>query len=197
MQNWYAPSLASAAEAGVADWDLPQIVSLLKTGQSPRGQVTGPMAEVVRHSTQYLNDADLNAMATYLKALPQVPALAKPANTAISGQKLEHGAKLYEKHCAQCHGDQGEGVPGAYPALAGNRAVTLPQTVNLVQTLLYGGFAPATAGNPRPFGMPPFVLVLNDADIADVLTHLRTAWGKAAPEVTELEVNRVRAAQGR
>ena len=71
------------------------------------------------------------------------------------------------------------------------------QTTNLVHALLHGGFAPATAGNPRPFGMPPFVLVLDDADIAAVLTHLRTAWGNTAPEVTELEVNRVRAAQAR
>ena len=70
--------------------------------------------------------------------------------------------------------------PGAYPALAGNRAVTMPQTTNLVQAVLHGGFAPATAGNPRPFGMPPYLLVLDDADIAAVLTHLRTSWGNAA-----------------
>ena len=90
-----------------------------------------------------------------------------------------------------------EGVPGAYPALAGNRAVVMAQTTNMVHAVLHGGFAPATAGNPRPFGMPPYVLVLDDADVAAVLTHLRSAWGNAAPEVTELEVNRVRAAQAR
>jgi mono/diheme cytochrome c family protein len=200
MQNWYAPSLKSGAEAGVADWDLAQIVSLFKTGQSPRGQVTGPMADVVQHSTQYLNDGDLTAMAVYLKSLPQTSAASdavKPPAVAVSPAKRERGTKLYEEHCAKCHGKQGEGIPGAYPALAGNRAVTMPQTTNLVQTVLHGGFAPATAGNPRPYGMPPYVLVLNDADIAAVSTHLRTAWGNAAPEVTELEVNRVRDAQGR
>ena len=88
-------------------------------------------------------------------------------------------------------------MSGAYPALAGNRAVLMADTTNLVQAVLHGGFAPATAGNPRPYGMPPFVLVLDDAQIAAVLSHLRSAWGHAAPKVTELEVNRVRAAQGR
>jgi mono/diheme cytochrome c family protein len=45
--------------------------------------------------------------------------------------------------------------------------------------------------------MPPFVLVLNDADIAAVLSHLRTAWGNSASEVSELDVHKVRAASSR
>ena len=200
LQEGYAPSLHDRAEAGVADWPLAEIVAFLKTGQSARGHASGPMAEVVLQSTQHQSDADLQAMATYLKALPQVPdakpsaqATAKPTGAA----RVQRGARLYEDHCARCHGERGEGVPGAYPALAGNRAVVMAQTTNMVHAVLHGGFAPATAGNPRPFGMPPYVLVLDDADIAAVLTHLRSAWGNAAPEVTELEVNRVRAAQAR
>jgi mono/diheme cytochrome c family protein len=44
--------------------------------------------------------------------------------------------------------------------------------------------------------MPPFVLELDDRDIAAVLTHLRTQWGHQGAEVTPLQVNRIRAAQG-
>ena len=43
---------------------------------------------------------------------------------------------------------------------------------------------PATTGNPRPFGMPPFGHVLDDKEIADVLTYVRGAWGNDAPAVT-------------
>jgi mono/diheme cytochrome c family protein len=198
VQNWYAPSLTAAAEAGVGDWPVTDIVRLLQTGTAPRASVSGPMAEVVQHSTQYLSEADLAAMATYLKALPQTPVQAPAARRPANGAAFAtRGAKLYEQHCAQCHGERGEGVPGAYPALAGNRAVILPHTANLVQVVLHGGFPPATAGNPRPYGMPPYVLTLEDRDIAAVLTHVRGSWGNAAPEVTELEVNRVRAAQDR
>ena len=194
MQNWYAPSLTSAVEAGVAHWSRPDIVALLKTGVSPRGSATGPMAEVVLHSTQHLSDADLGAMAQFLQQLaPAAPGAAQAAPAAPEAVRTL-GAKLYEKHCIQCHGEQGLSVPGAYPALAGNRAVTMPQTVNLVQIVLSGGYAPATAGNPRPFGMPPFVLELNDSDIAAVLTHIRQSWGNQASTVTALEVNRMRAA---
>lgn len=194
MQNWYAPSLTSPYEAGVSDWDRQHIVSLLKNGVSPRASVTGPMAEVVQQSTQYLSDQDLGAMAQFLKELPGTRA-EPPAPVAIitQGDSVTRGAKLYEQHCAQCHGGKGEGIPNAYPALAGNRAVTMGQAVNLVQIVLNGGYAPATAGNPRPFGMPPFVLVLNDADMGLVLTHIRQSWGNRASEITPLEVNRIRA----
>jgi mono/diheme cytochrome c family protein len=81
--------------------------------------------------------------------------------------------------------------------LSGNRAVTLSNPANLVQVVLYGGYAPATAGNPRPFGMPPFVLQLNNKNTADLLTFIRNSWGNTAPGVTELEVNQARDARRR
>lgn len=187
MQHWYAPSLASAREAGVADWDTQDVVALLQTGTSPRGSTMGPMAEVVFRSTQYLNDADLQAMAVYLKALPQQTQAAPQAKAPESAQ-LSSGATLYKEHCAQCHGEEGQGARGAYPALAGNRAVTLDTPANLVQTVLHGGFAPATAGNPRPYGMPPFQQTLDGPQIAAVLTYIRHAWGHASSPVSALEV---------
>lgn len=211
IQNWYAPSLVSPHEAGVGDWERQEIVKLLKTGVSKRASVSGPMAEVVQGSTQYLNSEDLNAMAQFLKELPGTAAPGAPKEPDIAlmatspsatpaaapGSMAALGAKLYEQNCAQCHGDKGQGVPNAYPALAGNRAVLMSQTVNLVQIVLNGGYAPATAGNPRPFGMPPFVLLLNDSDVAAVLTHIRSAWGNQASAVSPLEVNRIRTSSGR
>ena len=207
IQNWYAPSLTSPHEAGVGDWREQDIVRLLKDGVSPQASVNGPMAEVVLGSTQYLNPQDLSAMAQFLKTLTvAVPpgATNTSANTshaavtaappmAAPAAASARGAKLYEQHCVQCHGDNGKGVPNAYPALAGNRAVLMAQTSNLVQIVLNGGYAPATQGNPRPFGMPPFVLVLGDSDIAAVLTHVRSSWGNQASVVSPLEVIRIRA----
>jgi len=196
MLNWYAPSLASPGEAGVADWPIAQIQQLLATGSAPRGIVLGPMAEVVQHSTQYLEPSDLRAMAVYLKSLPPAPGDSDPRELPhAAAAVLERGAKIYADRCASCHGDQGQGVPGAYPALDGNRAVTMPVTANLVQVVLNGGFAPATRGNPRPFGMPPFAPVLSDADVAAVLTYLRSAWKNRAAPVSELTVAQQRASR--
>ena len=191
MQNWYAPSLLSSAEAGVAGWDTPQVVRLLQTGVAPRGAVTGPMAEVVQNSTQYLSAQDLGAMAAYLKSLPDRAARAD-ARVQGANPGSSVGEKLYTKHCAPCHGEQGEGVANAYPALAGNRAVSMPITTNLVQIILRGGFAPATEGNPRPFGMPPYQMLLGDAEVAALLTYIRASWGNRAGAVTEFDVARYR-----
>ena len=205
VQNWYAPSLTSPAEAGVADWSVPHITELLRSGVAARGAlitVMGPMAEVVGGSTQYLSGADLQAMAVYLKALPQAAAAGQaPVAYSASGRDVTAttaatatpaGAKLYDLHCAACHGEQGEGAPGAYPALAGSRAVTLRSPANLVHAVLEGGFPPTTAGNPRPYGMPSFATLLGNDDVAAVLTHVRGSWGNRAAAVTSLEVSRLR-----
>ena len=59
--------------------------------------------------------------------------------------------------------------------------------------VLDGGYAPATAANPRPHGMPPFGQVLNDNDISMLVTYIRNSWGNEAGAVSGLEVKRARA----
>ena len=191
VQNWYAPSLSSPREASVAAWPKREVVQLLKTGIAPQGFVMGPMSEVVVNSTQYLSDADLAAMASYLQALPPAGELEEPAAARAPSAR---GAALYKDHCVACHGERGEGVPAAYPALSGSRAVTMRSTANLVHIVLEGGFPPATSGNPRPFGMPPFAPVLQDADVAELLSFVRASWGNRAAPVSALDVARHRAA---
>jgi mono/diheme cytochrome c family protein len=61
-----------------------------------------------------------------------------------------------------------------------------------VRVVLGGGFAPATAGNPRPYGMPPFAALLADDDVAALLSYLRSAWGHQASPLTSFDVNRHR-----
>ena len=192
MQNWYAPSLASSREAGVADWETTQVVGLLKDGVNARGSVLGPMAEVVYRSTQFLANEDLQAMALYLKQLPQSPPPEPGEKIKRDPTLMRRGAKLYEDHCAECHGKQGQGAAHAYPPLVGNRAVTMDMPANLVRVVAYGGYLPCTGGNPRPYGMPPFSYQFDDNEIAEVLSFIRGSWGNDAPTVSALEVLRYR-----
>ena len=195
VQDWYAPALASRSQAGgVPRWTTQAVVQMLQTGISSQGAAMGPMAEVVLRSTQYLTSADLAAMALYLEDLPPV------SDSFVSASKRSNadhdaplpGARLYKDHCAQCHAEDGQGVPHAYPALAGSGAVNMASPMNLVQIVLNGGFAPATSGNPRPFGMPPFALSMSDHDMAAVLSYVRSAWGNRGGEVTPQDVDRLR-----
>ena len=195
--HWYAPSLRHADEAGLADWPLDEIVALLRDGVAPRGRVSGPMAEVVLHGTQHLPAADLHAMAVYLRSLPAATRPRRPATEPPDPARLALGASLYRDHCGDCHGAAGEGgvTPDgrpAVPALAGNRIVTMAPPANLVRAIAHGGFGPATAGNPRPWSMPPYEQRLSDDQIAALASWLRQSWGASAAALRADEVARYR-----
>jgi mono/diheme cytochrome c family protein len=186
--GWYAPSLASKD---------PQLAQLLRTGVSPQGAVFGPMAEVVGRSLQHLSENDAGAMAVYLASLPAEQEERQPA-AAPPEEVMKLGSALYGQHCADCHGKDGRGAVSAdglpaYPPLAGNRTLRQAAAVNAIRIVLNGGFAPATAGNPRPYGMPPYSPVLSDTEVAAVVSYVRASWGNGARMVTPAEVNGYRA----
>jgi mono/diheme cytochrome c family protein len=196
MQNWYAPSLTSNREAGLGDWSIEEISDLLRKGISNRGAVYGPMAEVVYNSLQYLTDDDTRAMAIYLKSLsqPSPQAAASGLPKAESRLLLSLGKTVYDAQCATCHGAQGEGKPPHYPPLAGNQSIQMASAVNPIRMVLNGGYPPGTAGNPMPYGMPPFAQSLSDEEVAAVVTYIRTAWGNRGAAINAREANDLRSA---
>jgi Cytochrome c, mono- and diheme variants len=196
--DWYAPSLTRAREAGVQHWSEEDIVTFLRTGRTqsaPHASALGPMAEVVYESLQHVHPGELHAMAVYLKSLPvdgaPPDAGAGFASAPLTGS-LARGREIYMEHCADCHGERGEGrLPAAIP-LAGNRAVCMDSVANPIRIVLYGGYPPGTEGSPRPFGMPPFYPTLRNDQIASVLNYVRTGCGADVPRVTADEVERNR-----
>ncbi|MBK9359928.1 MAG: cytochrome c [Rubrivivax sp.] len=188
-EGWLAPSLADAQAAGMAGWSADEAVALLKNGRNMQATVSGPMALVVAGSLQHGRDADLQAMVAFLRQLPAPPAAPRNPAAAPDAAVLQLGEKVYERHCADCHGKAGEGVADAGPALAGNRALALASPVNVVRMVLAGGFGPSTAAEPRPLGMPPFATLLSDEEVAAVVTHMRWRHGRQAAGVNAFDVN--------
>lgn len=182
--GWYAPPIAGSKE--------PQLAQLLNAGISDHGVASGPMASVVYYSLQHLTPEDTQAIAEYLGSLP-APAPWRPEASVLgiadTTQLVGRGKTIYEKQCQDCHAADGSGRPPAYPALAGNPAVLGP-AVNPLRMIANGGFAPGTAGNPRPYGMPAFVGDLSDEDLAAVLTYVRRSWGNDAPAVSPVDAAR-------
>lgn len=198
LQNWYAPSLTSNKEAGLGDWDIKDINDLLKTGVSQRGAVFGPMAEVVHNSLQYMTDADINAMSTFLKSIPQkgeAPETMQFETSAQFGSELlQQGKKIYTENCAKCHAENGLGKPPAYPPLATNQSIQMQSAVNPIRMVLNGGYPPSTEGNPHPYGMPPFAQSLSDTEVAAVVTYIRMSWGNHGTPVSPQQVSNLRSA---
>ncbi|MEZ5604645.1 MAG: c-type cytochrome [Burkholderiaceae bacterium] len=198
-QGWYAPSLHDAAQAGVADWPIDDIVRLLRVGVTGRASVAGPWprSSTARHAVP--RRARPARDRRVLKDLPIVAPPAAPPSPGASDRDAARragGARGYERHCANCHGELAKACR-APAALAGNRAVTMDPPINLVRIAAHGGFPPQTAGNPRPFGMPPFTQALDDADLAAILSYVRNAWGNRGSLLSSPDVSRYRGSAGR
>lgn len=121
--------------------------------------------------------------ATFLLALSP-----KPANA----DGPDGGALFVSNNCVACHQATGVGVPGAFPALAGNPIVAGDQDT-LIKILLVGPEKVLPADSPKFTGKMPPVPQLSDAKIAAILTYIRAKFGNGAAAVTEDEVTKVRA----
>src|SRR5690348_12894021 len=67
LQGWFAPDLTGDPRRGLGSWSADDIVAYLKTGHNRISFATGPMSEVISDSTSHMTDADLKAIAAYLK----------------------------------------------------------------------------------------------------------------------------------
>lgn len=194
MDLWYAPDITPNLHAGIGHWQEGYIEDYLKTGSSGMSVAAGPMAESVEHSTQYFNDADLKAVAVYLRALPASDRVAGAGYSLSEGQKRQ-GQLTYEVNCSACHGMQGEGISGMVPAFAGNQGM-LQNPTNMIHAMLRGTRAPHTAERQTAAAMPAFDWKMSDQQVADILNYMRNSWGNQAPEVQVGQVADMRKASG-
>lgn len=100
---------------------------------------------------------------------------------ATAARGAPDGQALFAQNCAACHQATGKGIPGAFPALAGDKLVNGPPGP-VISTVLKGRG-----------GMPHFGDQLDDATIASVLSYVRAAWGNAASPIAPGQVATLRA----
>jgi mono/diheme cytochrome c family protein len=190
-EHWYAPSLTNGLRDGLGEWSAAEIVEYLKTGANGKSAAAGPMAEVIKNSTQYLNDADLNAVAAYLKDFLVGKAKATKT-TNISKQALSRGEALYVDNCTGCHMENGEGLVQTFPPLKGSSAVQAKTSDTVIHVVLAGAKIAATNGKPTGFAMPAFDWKLDDKEVADLVNYIRNAWGNHASLTSADTVSKVR-----
>ncbi|CAI2508056.1 c-type cytochrome [Serratia proteamaculans] len=182
LDGWYASGLRGLQQD--------EVVALLKTGRSQHAAVAGPMGEVVSHSTQYLTDGDLNAIATYLHSLAAEKPQAEKA-VAMTNGNSQVGQATYAMYCSTCHGNKGEGSDNTIPALAGNATVTAENPLTALRVVLEGAHTPITQ-HATAIAMPGYAWTLNDQQAADLMSYLRGSWGNQAAPVTAQQVQETR-----
>jgi mono/diheme cytochrome c family protein len=191
LQGWFAPNITNDNERGLGGWSVADIVAYLKNGHNSTSASTGIMAEEITLSSSHMTDADLTAIATYLKALPGQTA-SLPAGISASDPKMVAGEAIYADECSACHGLDGKGVPYLFPSLAGSPNVRSADPASLIRVVIEGARSVATAGEPTGPGMPSFAWKLSDDQAAAVLTYIRNSWGASAPIVEASQIAQAR-----
>lgn len=124
-----------------------------------------------------------------LRLLPLLLLAAVPAQA----QRARTGAEVYQT-CAACHMANGQGLPGAFPPLAGSEWVLGRPEVPIALVLHGMQGQVVVKGATYNQVMTPWGAMFSDEEIANVVTYIRTQWGNTASATTAADVAKVRAA---
>ena len=113
--------------------------------------------------------------------MPVASVAAAPGTVAIDG------GQLFAAKCVACHQATGLGIPGVFPPLSGSEWVLGNDKV-LVQIPLHGITGTVQVKGSTYNGAMPSFNALNDAEIAAVLSYVRSHWGNTATAVTAATV---------
>jgi fructose 5-dehydrogenase cytochrome subunit len=209
---WYAPNITSDPISGIGRWTKEELIAYLHTGHlSGKAEAAGSMGEAVEDSFQYLTDADLDAVATYVKSVAAVHDPADNASRFTARKKFSElatlrgrdgirsdsesdssGAELFQGNCTSCHSAEAQGSKdGYYPSLFANSATGARNPTNLIAAILYG--VDRTTSRGQAF-MPGFgghatdANPLSDRNIVVLGNYVLTHYGSADTTITEQQV---------
>lgn len=119
---------------------------------------------------------------TDLGDMRTVADLRPTAQAAAPGAAVDGGV-IFAANCAACHQANGQGLPGVFPPLVGSEWVVGDPKV-LANILLHGVSGKIEVAGQSFDGMMPAFAQLSDAEIAGVLTHIRSTWGNQAEAIS-------------
>lgn len=221
LGKWYAPNITPDNDSGIGRWSEGDIVTYLRTGMlDKRAYAGGPMAEAVAHSTRYLSDEDLSAMAAYLKVVPIIKTddyvipvdtsrLPNPVSSSITYNLIEQKDYLAKAKATNADFDNDRNSPKAlYLAACGSchgvngyaqpdaryaSIVGLSSIRRVKPDALINVIAYGAKGalNTAP-KMPGFSKELSHAQIASITNYVRINFGGlATSNVSAADVKRI------
>jgi len=190
IDGYFAPRLDGAARSGLKSWSVEDLTEYLQSGRNAKSHAGGLMAEVIVNSTSKMSDADVKAIAVYLKSLPAGPP--EPDGPAPTDAELKVGKEVYSHNCVACHEVDGSSAPRIYPPLNGNALLQSADPSSTLRVILDGAQTVTTQRAPNTGSMPAYAKQLSDQQVADVTNYIRNSWGNAAPLVTAADVAKAR-----
>jgi nitrite reductase (NO-forming) len=120
------------------------------------------------------------AVQSITEAAPPIP------SAANKEERILFGARVYSRNCLACHQESGQGIPGAFPPLAGADYL-LSDPERAISVLLDGLSGEITVNGQTYDGVMPAVQ-LSDEEVANVLTYTLNTWGNDGGEVSPQQV---------
>lgn len=200
LEGWSATNLRGDHNTGLGRWSESDIVVYLKSGANQHSSAFGTMTAVINNSTEGMTIQDLTGMASYLKTIKgsddkgQTPYKYDASSTLAQFKEPAKypGARLYQQYCAACHSQNGQGVAPYLSPLAGNPAVMDPDPSSLINVILNGSPQLKPQGVAAPFNMPKFRHLLNDNEIAQLVTFMQKGWNHNLDATDAKEVAKIR-----
>ncbi len=152
-------------------------------------QLRRPRDEMPAYSVLILPDQDVANIYAYLVSIPAGNSAGDIEQRSAPVASTNLGETVYTANCSSCHGAAGAGQPGAFPPLANNPDVTGP--ANKVIAIVNNGLnAKITVNGAEYQGtMPGWKQALTTAQVAAVITYIRTSWGNRGTPVTTADVS--------
>jgi mono/diheme cytochrome c family protein len=198
VQGWFAGNITPDKETGIGEWTDAQLSQFLAAGHAEgRSSASGPMAEVVQNSTQYLTPEDNAALVKYLRHIEPVATDASAKvnlqpegatrSSAIlpASQTSSQGQQLFAGDCSGCHLWNGAGRQTPYASLKGSTAVNDPQGRSVVQAMLRGTHLNV---KDQVLVMPDFGDKYSDQEVAAVANYVLLQFGGKQGTVTAEQV---------
>ena len=165
--------------------DPKEIVATIVNGRSGALSVNGKTYSGTMPTWKgKLSNPDIAAVATYIRSAWSNKASGVTEQMVVAAGPLVStavGQSIYAQKCVACHKANGTGMSGVFPALAGNAHVNASDPVAIIGTIEKGRNT-----------MPSWKGQLSTADIAAVVTYIRSAWGNKGAPVSEQEVSAVK-----
>lgn len=198
VQGWFAGNITPDKDTGIGNWSDAQLSQFLAKGHAEgRSSASGPMAEVVQNSTQFLTQEDNIALVKYLRNIEPVktetssqvnlqPKGAMNATAILPGDQDDSpGRQLFAGDCSGCHQWNGDGRQTPYASLKGSTAVNDPAGRSVVQAILHG--TQLTVDGKQVL-MPDFGAKYSDDEVAAVANYVLRQFGDKNGSVTPKQV---------
>jgi nitrite reductase (NO-forming) len=121
-------------------------------------------------------------------------AASNAAGTLSQDEQVAAGKSLFAGTCSVCHQENGAGLPGVFPPLAGSDYLASHSKEEIVRIVLNGLTGPVKVNGQDYNSVMPPMSQLTDDEVANILTYVQTGFGNKGARVLKDEVTAIRAA---